>query len=158
MSLTERFYFTLSRLWISGVRLRCPNCTRGLMFSGLFTINKTCSVCGVQFERLDGESIGGTAITLFAVPSAALAGFFLIDLLTPVPFIWNALIWGMFIIVGCTLLYRHSRAAWVAVSYVTGGVYADAPEPDTTAEREQLIDAIKATRPPTPEAPGDTHD
>ncbi len=125
------------------------------MFTGLLRPIARCEVCGVRFERLDGESIGGLAITTVLVPSLALVGFFLTDALTGIPFTANALIWGTAIILGSTVLYRHSRAAWIAISYLTGGVYADendeAPaEPqDTTAEREQMVAAFRRSRPPS---------
>lgn len=153
------------KLWVSGVRLRCPNCEQGAMFAGLLRPHVRCAACGVRFERMDGESIGGLAITTFVVPSLALLGFFLTNALTPLPFTLNALVWGAAIVLGVTLLYRHSRAAWVAVSYLTGGVYADAddvaaitPPPDTTAQREQMVAAFRqsraAARQPDPDETG----
>jgi uncharacterized protein (DUF983 family) len=142
------------KLWVSGVRLRCPNCEQGAMFQGLLRPHLHCPVCQVRFERMDGESIGGLAINAFVVPSLALVGFFLTEALTDIPFALNAAIWGMGIILGSTFLYRHARAAWVAISYLTGGVYADkhppeAPPPpvDTTVQREQMVAAFRRSRP-----------
>lgn len=146
MTLVSQISKISKKLYISGLNLRCPHCEQGRMFKSLFQIEETCAVCGVRFERRDGESIGGMAITMAIVPPLSLTGYFLTYALTDMPVWMNVAIWLVFIVVGCTWIYRHSRAAWVAVSYVTGGVYADAPKPDTTAEREQLVKAVRASR------------
>lgn len=112
------------KIFVSGVLLRCPNCEQGCVFRHLFRIEPICTHCAVRFERLDGESIGGMAITMGIVPPIAIGGFFVIQLLGWLSLWVNAAVWLVFIIVGCTFIYRHSRAAWVGVSYLTGGVYA----------------------------------
>jgi uncharacterized protein (DUF983 family) len=146
VSIIDRMAAIGGALWRGGVRLRCPHCGNGPMFDGLVTLRPVCDACGVRFERLDGESIGGMAITLVAVPSLALVGFFLTEFTTEVGFVVNSAIWMVFLLAGCAFGYRHARAAWIAISYLTGGVYADAPVPDTTPERQQMIDAFRATR------------
>ncbi len=121
----DKLALTFRKLYICGVRLRCPNCEQGRVFRHLFRIEPMCGVCGVRFERLDGESIGGMAITMGIIPPVSIGGFFLIDWLTDVPAWANGTFWLVFIVVGCTMIYRHSRAAWVAISWLTGGVYTD---------------------------------
>lgn len=138
------------KLWVSGIRLRCPNCEQGRIFPRwhLLRIKPTCDVCGVRYERLDGESVGGMMFTLGIIPPVAIAGFFLVDWLTPLSIPVNAALWLVFILLGVTLMYRHSRAAWVAVSYLTGGVYADDPPAMSDAQREQIVGAAhRATGP-----------
>ncbi|MFZ4815186.1 MAG: DUF983 domain-containing protein [Phototrophicaceae bacterium] len=115
----------LHKLWISGVRLRCPNCERGHIVTGLFAFQPTCEQCGVRYERLDGESLGGLVFTAGAIPTVAILGFFLTNWLTAWGIWWNAALWLGFIAVACLLGYRHARAAWVGVSWLTGGVYND---------------------------------
>ena len=41
-------------LWMT-FRLRCPNCERGRIFTGLFNMNEICPYCGVRFEREIGR-------------------------------------------------------------------------------------------------------
>ncbi|MEM6282683.1 MAG: DUF983 domain-containing protein [Chloroflexota bacterium] len=146
MTLLENIQRIVRKLFISGTLLRCPNCEQGRMFHHLFRIDDVCEVCGVKFERLDGESIGGMAITMGIIPPISIAGFFIVDWLTDTGFVANGTFWVLFIIIGCTLIYRHSRAAWVAISWITGGVYADEAEPDTTEARQQIVDASRAIR------------
>ena len=111
-------------LWL-GLRLRCPNCGQGKMFHGLFEMEKTCPVCHVRFERLSGESIGGMVINLALAEVITIGGFFLVDMLTDIQPVQQLLFWIPFTIIFCVLFYRHARAMWVAVAFLTGGVYTD---------------------------------
>jgi uncharacterized protein (DUF983 family) len=129
----------LKKLWL-GLTVRCPNCEEGRMFSGLFKINDTCPVCGVKFERRDGESLGGMTYMLGTAELISIGGFFLIHWLFEPPILPHAIFWVVFIILFCVLLYRNGRGLWVATSYLTGGVYKDGEEPE---EKKQKIDWTK---------------
>ncbi len=108
-----------------GMTLRCPNCEKGHMFSGLFTIRETCPVCAVRFERLQGESIGGTLINLSFAELLSIGGFFLSEALFHPPFAFQIIFWISFNILFVVFFYRHARGMWVAISYLSGGVYPD---------------------------------
>jgi uncharacterized protein (DUF983 family) len=114
----------LHKLWI-GLTLRCPSCEQGLTFRGLFAVNKTCSNCGVRFEREDGESVGGMYFNLGLAEMTTMGGFFLVHALFQPPMLPHILFWVVYNIVFVTLFYRHARSLWMAVSYLTGGVYQD---------------------------------
>lgn len=107
--------------------LRCPSCGQGKMFRGLFTIEKTCPQCGVRFERLSGESVGGMYINLVLAELLSVGGFFLIQAFFDPPLAPHIAFWVLFNVAFVVLFYRHSRALWVAVNYLSGGVYADDP-------------------------------
>lgn len=120
-------------LWVT-FRLRCPNCERGRIFTGLFKMNKTCPYCGVRFEREDGESVGGMYINLSIAELTTIGGFFLADALFHPPFAPHLLFWIAYNIIFITLFYRHARAMWIGVNYATGGVHSD---PDHTREYQR---------------------
>ena len=147
MALMQDVWQVADKLWVSGVRLCCPNCSEGRVFKHLFKIERECDTCHVKFERMDGESIGGMAITMAIVPPLSIAGYFLTVALFDISFWANVTLWTAFIVVVCTWIYRHSRAAWVAISYLTGGVYADDPLPNTDTERAALVEAMRKTNP-----------
>ena len=109
-----------------GLFLRCPNCGKGRISDGLFSIRKTCDVCNVIYERKPGESLGASAIWLVALPILALIQFFVLVAINDE--------WSMLILLGLPLAfvviaglggYRHIRGLWIAIAYLTGGVYAD---------------------------------
>jgi len=115
-------------LW-TAFRLRCPACGRGRIFTGLFTMNAVCPYCGVRFERESGESVGGMYINLILAELLTIGGFFLANALFDPPFVPHLAFWVVFNIAFVTLFYRHARALWIGTSYLTGGVYPDADDP-----------------------------
>ncbi len=111
--------------------LRCPNCGKGKMFRGLFTMEQTCPNCDVRFERRSGESVGGMYINLGLAEFFSVGGFFLFQALFNLPWVPHLAFWILFNIAFVVLFYRNSRALWVAISYLTGGVYTDPDTPRT---------------------------
>ena len=108
-----------------GASLRCPNCEQGKMFHGLFTIDKTCPVCGVRYERLDGESIGGTLVNLVFAEVLSMGGYIITQALFAPPLAFQLPFWVAFNIIFILLFYRHARGIWVSVAYLSGSVYPD---------------------------------
>lgn len=128
--MTVSLKYRLRVLW-TVFRLRCPNCGRGRIFTGLFAMNKTCPDCGVRFERESGESVGGMYINLGLAELLTMGGFFLVNALFQPPFVPHLTFWVIFNVVFIAVFYRHARSLWIGTSYLTGGVYVD-----TDDERE----------------------
>ena len=110
-------------LWLT-LWLRCPACQRGHMFRTAFRMNVRCPVCGVVFERDHGEITGGMAINTVLVLLIAVAGA-VISVVTP---------YSAWLIIGVTalvmtvvgiLFYRHARALWIGILYLTGSMFED---------------------------------
>ncbi|MBK8027385.1 MAG: DUF983 domain-containing protein [Chloroflexi bacterium] len=120
----------IEKLWL-GVRARCPNCGQGALFAKFFKMNHLCPVCGVRFERQDGESIGGMVLNFSFAVVTALAGFFIVEALYHPPLLTQMLLWSVYTLVVVLGLYRSTRGVWVAVAYLTGGVKRD----DETQEK-----------------------
>lgn len=111
---------------LTGFFLRCPNCEQGKISNGLFSIRKSCDVCNVVFERKSGESAGASAMLMMGLPILPLVMFFVLYAINDE--------WSMMILLGLPILitvligifaYRHMRGLWIAISYLTGSVYAD---------------------------------
>lgn len=118
-----------------GARLRCPNCEQGRMFHGLFNMDKTCPNCGARYERLDGESIGGTLVNLVVAEVLSMGGYIITQLLFAPPLAFQLTFWVSFNIVFVLLFYRHARGIWVGVAYLSGSVYPDAEvKPEAAGE------------------------
>ncbi len=104
--------------------LRCPACRGGRMFRSLFRMNVRCPRCGVIFERDAGEVTGGMAINTVATSMLAVSGAivaFFLDV-PVVPWILGLMV----VTVGfCLLFYRHARALWTGILYITGSMFED---------------------------------
>ncbi|MEZ4668403.1 MAG: DUF983 domain-containing protein [Anaerolineae bacterium] len=120
--------YALHKLWL-GLRLRCPNCEQGRMFSGLFQIEPVCPHCNARFERQSGESIGGTLINLCTAEVLTMGGYLLTQFLFSPSLVFQLTFWIAFNLIFIVLFYRHARALWVSVSYLSGDVYPDGQPP-----------------------------
>lgn len=123
-------------VWWTVFRLRCPNCGRGRIFTGLFRMNATCPYCQVRFERESGESVGAMYIALVVVELLTVGGFFIANALFHPPDGPHLVFWVVFNVVFLTLFYRHARSLWIGTSYLTGGVYVD-PDDERGYERAE---------------------
>lgn len=110
---------------INGLLLRCPNCEKGSVSSGLLSINAQCPVCGVRFERRAGESMGGMMLNMVITEVLTVIGFIVVALstrLTPLEQLW---IWLPFNVLFPLLFFRHARSVWIAIAYLNGDVGID---------------------------------
>lgn len=115
----------LKKLWL-GFWLRCPNCEKGHLSDSFFSMRETCEVCNVRFERKPGESTGAMAIWMTFLPIVGMLIYFAIDIAYPgLPLIISAGIPLGFVLIAGIGLYRNVRGLWIAISYLTGGVYKD---------------------------------
>ena len=116
--------FRVLRVLYVTMLLRCPACQRGRMFRSLFQMNVRCPVCGVVFERDAGEVTGAMAINTALMSLIAIIGAVL-AIITTIPTGW--LIGGtaaVMIFFG-VFFYRHARAVWVGVLFLTGAIFED---------------------------------
>jgi uncharacterized protein (DUF983 family) len=114
-----------------GLRLRCPHCGRGKIFMSAFKAHDTCPYCQSRYERNDGDSFGGMYINISLAEITAIFGFFVVEGLTEIPAMWQLPFWVVYTIVFSLLFYRPARSLWIAIMYLTGGVY---PDPDYMRE------------------------
>ena len=108
-----------------GLLGRCPHCEHGRLFAGRFRLRETCAYCDVRFARAHGEMLGATYINTTLTLALALAGFFASEALWRPPLIVQIVVWTAFCLLFPVLALRPVRGLWVAVAYLTGGVYAD---------------------------------
>jgi uncharacterized protein (DUF983 family) len=115
-----------------GLFLRCPHCERGGMSHGLFQIEEKCPVCGVRFERAQGESAGGMMLNLSLAEVFTFAGLIVTEGILHAPLAFELVFWVSFNFLFVVLFYRHARAIWIAVNYLSGGVYPDSDIQEVT--------------------------
>lgn len=100
------------------LRLRCPNCGKGGLFTGFFQMKERCPRCGILLAR--GESdyfIGAYTLNLIAVEILLALGFLVVIVATwPNP-PWDALQYGgvALSIIGAIICYPFAKTTWLAV-------------------------------------------
>jgi uncharacterized protein (DUF983 family) len=122
MSLWKRLARTL--------RLRCPRCGQGRLFSGWFTMPKECEACGLHYEREPGYFIGSIyfnyGVTAVIVTAAALS----LMMFTHVS--ERTLLWTLapFCVLFPLWFFRYARALWMAWDH-----FADPPPDEAQKSR-----------------------
>jgi uncharacterized protein (DUF983 family) len=114
------------------LRLRCPRCGQGRLFSGWVSMPRQCESCGLKFEREPGYFLGSIyfnyGVTALIVTIAALSMMMFSD------FSERTLLLslGAFCILFPMWFFRYARALWMAWDH-----FAD-PLPATTAESQPV--------------------
>ncbi len=105
---------TLSVILRRALRLRCPRCGGGKLFSGWFRMYDDCPNCKLQYERDPGYFLGSTYInyglTTLVMTIAYVTLHFAVGLennVLVVPLL-------MFCVLFPTLFFRHARSFWLA--------------------------------------------
>ncbi|GAB4512278.1 MAG: hypothetical protein OHK0046_11570 [Anaerolineae bacterium] len=79
----------------------------------------------MRFERGSGDAVGGVYINVAVAELTAVSGFFLLHHLFDLPMLYQLLIWIPYVLLFSLYFYPYARGLWVAVMYLTGGIYAD---------------------------------
>lgn len=118
------------RRLVAFLRLRCPHCFRGPIFSGLFGMHQRCAICGIVYERETGYFMN-------AIFFGYIFGFLIILPLNVYLYVIEApLFWfGAGTLLALTLLsplvFRYSRAVWMHLDEMLD------PRPDPIPETER---------------------
>ncbi len=102
-----------------GIRLRCPACGAGRLFTSYYTVRERCAGCGLRFEREAGYWLGAMWIAL-AVTELLFAGWFIGGMVVTWPDVaWTTLLVGGIAlnVVVPTLGYRWAKTIWMGLHY-----------------------------------------
>jgi uncharacterized protein (DUF983 family) len=108
------FWQTVGR----GLRLRCPVCGRGKMFTGFFTMEERCPSCGLDLRREQGYYIGAMYISYGIAAAVELSvGIPLVDRVSLATLTWPL---ALFSLLFPVWFFRYSRSLWLGVDlYLT---------------------------------------
>ena len=101
------------RRLVAILRLRCPRCLEGKLWSAFLTMHVRCPKCGLEFEREPGYFTGAMVVSyVLAVP---VLGLMVIGLMTlggldalPALLIGDAVYLAL-----VPFIFRYSRAVWL---------------------------------------------
>jgi uncharacterized protein (DUF983 family) len=100
------------------LRLRCPLCGEGRMFSRWVHMHDYCSNCGLRFDRNESDFfIGAYTINLIVAELIVVAGLVLVILATWPAVPWTGLTWGLVaaLVPAPLLTYPFSKSIWLAI-------------------------------------------
>jgi uncharacterized protein (DUF983 family) len=102
-------------LLFRAMRLRCPRCGEGKLFSGWFAMNDQCPNCRLKYERAPGYFLGSIYINYGVTAVALTIGYLVLHVV--VGFTNRQLSAPLvgFCIVFATIFFRFARALWLAL-------------------------------------------
>ncbi len=123
-----------STLMGRALRLKCPRCGQGAIFSGPFTTLERCPHCQLKYERAPGYFLGSIYINYGLT---AIAITFLYSILH-IGFRWSnqqlAFPLACFCCVFPALAFRHTRALWLAMDCHWDESLMEIEDPPTEGE------------------------
>ena len=108
-----------ARLIWRALRLRCPTCGRGGLFTSWFRLRERCPVCQVWLEREEGYFVGAMALNIVVGEFLPVIGAVAAIVLTwPNP-PWHILQIAVPLAMGLcpVLLFPFSRTLWLALDW-----------------------------------------
>jgi uncharacterized protein (DUF983 family) len=99
---------------LAALKERCPRCREGAIFRGRVTMNDTCPLCGLRFEREQGYFMGAMyfsyALSLPMLGVLILIGYLL---LTNLRIEFTILLATVAYLPFVPMVFRYSRVLWI---------------------------------------------
>jgi uncharacterized protein (DUF983 family) len=106
-----------ARIARRALALRCPRCGGTALFSGWFTMQSACALCGLRFERAQGYWVGAIYINYAVTVTIAIAGYFVLWTRFGLPTSVQFAIWIPFLLLFPLWFFRFSRSLWLALEF-----------------------------------------
>lgn len=109
------------------LKLRCPHCLEGRVFSGLLAMYETCPECGIVYEREHGffmmSIFFGYILGFLAALPAVIVLFFL-----DAPLYWYLIGIAVSLVLLSPFIFRYARILWMHLDELLD------PRPDQPAD------------------------
>lgn len=125
------------QIFTAGLRLKCPRCGEGQLFSGMFKMYTECDNCHFKFEREMGYFVGAMYINYGVTIFVAFAGYFALDYLTSISFLQNFILWIVFCALFPIIFFRYSRSLWLSLDYIVDSSEPLNPRPENVSSVHQ---------------------
>lgn len=100
------------------LRLRCPSCGVGALFSRWIKLRTKCDGCGLHFERGEHDHFLGAYLVNFIIAELLVVAALVAGMMLTWPDVpWSTLTWVLIamVIPAPVLTYPFSRAVWLAL-------------------------------------------
>lgn len=107
-------------LW-RGLRGRCPHCGGGPLFRRWLLMRATCPRCYLKLDRGEADYfLGGYVVNFVAAELLIVLGAFVAAVATWPDVPWNAIRWGILLLVvpAPLLFYPVAKTLWLAIDLV----------------------------------------
>lgn len=109
--------------WL-GTRGICPACRRGHMYRNLFSLHEACPVCGVVFEREEGDFLGAMVLAYSGTAVLLCVLIPIVAVLTPLSFVHHVILWSVLAGLFLVFSYRNWKGAWTGILHAMNGLRA----------------------------------
>ncbi len=128
------------------LRLRCPRCGEGKLFTGWVRMPRQCEVCGLKFEREPGYFLGSIyfnyGVTAFIVTIAALSMMMFTEA-SERTLLFSL---GTFCVLFPLWFFRYARALWMAWDHFADPLPTTPDAPVSAADKGTEKPERSATR------------
>ncbi len=103
------------------LRLRCPNCGQGRLFSSWLRMVGRCGVCGLLYERGEHDAFIGAYMLNLIIAELYVALLMLVLILATWPAVpWHLLPWGIALLTipAVVATYPFSRSLWLGIDLI----------------------------------------
>ncbi|QDT56103.1 hypothetical protein Pan44_41540 [Caulifigura coniformis] len=97
------------------LKLRCPRCGEGQLFSGFFRMHERCSSCGLKYERAPGYYLGSSYVNYGLTAVALLIAYIILHYKLGYSNQQLAGPLAGFCVIFPLLAFRYARALWLAM-------------------------------------------
>jgi uncharacterized protein (DUF983 family) len=107
------------------VRLRCPHCRKSGLYRRPYVLHAHCPVCGLAFERDEGDFWGGVVFSYVYAGVAGLALAALLIVLGVTRWDWIAYAAAGTAALTALAVFPFAKAQWITLLYLTRGHYEE---------------------------------
>lgn len=113
----DGFWRSTARILGVALRRRCPQCRRGAIWRGWFTLRDRCDACGFVANRGEPDYFIGAYLVNLIVAELACAALVALFAIATWPPDWNLVLWLAIVIavVAPLLAYPFTVTMWLAV-------------------------------------------
>lgn len=127
---------SVGKAFSRGMRLKCPMCSEGRLFSGFIRMHKNCEACGFHFERGPGYFLGSTYINYGITTLLTTWTYMVLRFGFEISRSYLIPVLATFCVIFPVLFFRYARSLWLSFDCYfdrTGAM-------DSVSERENSTD------------------